>query len=923
MSKGPSDIFFEWLAARPDHARMAVAVDGDRLLAEMGLLAKETITDANGRAWRLVVFRGDDLTFRWTYRQARANDRVLVVLARGPVPGRKIDVSHITDILAANEGGPPLDLSVPAVFRRLCPKINFPVPELRQFKDALLEQVDAVPKAAEKIVERWGRPDDWGRGQLAALVLLSRHPDWVLSEIWPNELDPASAVAHGLRVLLLAPAKSADLPIIRQMLRDAIQPQVKDHFLWFELPVEQVAAYLLIRAFAQDAKLQNPTLQLAGLQVFPLDMPLDALESVAIAVIASLKADGKAWALVERRAETFVTPARSLKIAGLLPAEVSSQTVAALHPPILLFPHLRQGLVQFFARPMAGLAWTEGLRSHPALDANTIESGGRRRQCRAAASLAQHIDFIEARLKTVVPAFSHADAQLDWYIGTGHHRLELEAACALHDMHACDDEDLARAGQIYLYGSGEETSPSAGSLGCRIRQRLDELDQCLAKFVASDPAKFGNGARSVVGFLKSELQSDVTPILTGDSDSRVWVLIFDGMRYDTWENVVQPLLGEHFAISGQARFCVLPSYTQFARASLLAGSLPEIWAAGKPSASPDEASLFARNIGLAAHETKQKLRLLTDAETTKARGVLSFSDKTVKPLNILIYPISDTCHDYHGDLASFNNKIRREILGDPTAGIRGILDDLLRRIKPGDIVLATSDHGFVELPSNAAVVVSETEAASHGAILSDTVFYRYTKSFKPTQVNSLAVMAGGEQHYLCVGRGWLRREKVGTSVRYSHGGLSLSEVIVPAFKLQRVTEKVAAVELTGLPLAIVVEEDQEVEVPFTVRNKGNMNAEFELTVRTNLGEQVLEQSGSMSPASTRALKFQVRGNYRLRTTGEIDPAGTLTAVEFRLRHTDQHGELRDALDGTINLPAQVEAKKTKLDSDALAGFDDV
>jgi len=29
MTKSPSDVFFDWLAARPDHARVAVAVDGD------------------------------------------------------------------------------------------------------------------------------------------------------------------------------------------------------------------------------------------------------------------------------------------------------------------------------------------------------------------------------------------------------------------------------------------------------------------------------------------------------------------------------------------------------------------------------------------------------------------------------------------------------------------------------------------------------------------------------------------------------------------------------------------------------------------------------------------------------------------------------------------------------------------------------
>jgi hypothetical protein len=219
----------QWLSERPEQARLAVAVDGDRLLADAGVLGKETITDSQGRVWQLVVFRGDDLAFRLAYRKARIAQRVLIVLARSTDAQSKIDVSYVTDILSANEGGPPLDLSVPAVFRRLCPKINFPVAELRRFKDELLEGLEAVPKAADKIVERWGRPDDWGRGQVAALVLLSRHPDWVLSNIWPDETDPAAAVAHGLQVLLSVPQDSPDLPVIRELLQDAVYPQIREY----------------------------------------------------------------------------------------------------------------------------------------------------------------------------------------------------------------------------------------------------------------------------------------------------------------------------------------------------------------------------------------------------------------------------------------------------------------------------------------------------------------------------------------------------------------------------------------------------------------------------------------------------------------------------------------------------------------------
>src|SRR5205807_1261585 len=257
----------------------------------------------------------------------------------------------------------------------------------------------------------------------------------------------------------------------------------------------------------------------------------------------------------------------------------------------------------------------------------------------------------------------------------------------------------------------DELSPAPGSLGFRVRQRLDALDAELAKLVQADPARLAHDAKSIIGFLKVELAGKLTPILTGDSDRRIWVLIFDGMRYDTWEYVVQPLLGEHFTISGEPRFCVLPSYTLYARTSLLAGATASSWAASKSPASRDEATLFAKNIGLATHELKDKLRLVTDADTTKARAALGFTDKAAKPINILIYPISDECHDYRGDLASFNSKIRQDMLGDPTTGVRGVLDDLLRRVRPGDLIFATSDHGFIELPPESALVVSRAEIA--------------------------------------------------------------------------------------------------------------------------------------------------------------------------------------------------------------------
>jgi hypothetical protein len=47
----PVDVFTDWLSARPREARMAIAIDANRLVCESGLLGRNTVVDKNGREW--------------------------------------------------------------------------------------------------------------------------------------------------------------------------------------------------------------------------------------------------------------------------------------------------------------------------------------------------------------------------------------------------------------------------------------------------------------------------------------------------------------------------------------------------------------------------------------------------------------------------------------------------------------------------------------------------------------------------------------------------------------------------------------------------------------------------------------------------------------------------------------------------------
>lgn len=927
--KTPPELLLDWLAQQAKATRVAVVIDSDRFLADAKVLAKPAVVDPAGRDWHLAVFRGDDLAFRLRFRDASTKGRTLIVLSRGAETTEPIGVSCVADILAKDEADQPLDLSVTALFRRVAPKINFPVSELRRFRNELLARIGHVQEAADKLIHKWGKPDSWGRGQVASMVLLAHHPDLNLSDIWPDEMTPAEFLAHTVRLLVGLPQLRLQREIAAMVIHEAAREQVRDVLFWAESEPEELAAYLVLREFAGQAKLQNPSTQLAGLHLFSPQLPLSRMEPAAPGVIEVLKKQPKTWAAVNQCAEAFLTPKRAARVLELMPATANGISDAAVllkqECPAILRQQLVAALLAFFNQPQTqALSWVPAIEAHALLRAQELFSE-RARQCRAALNLFLRLYRIEQHLADTVPTFQHADALLDWYVGNRQHLLELGLSHAHHDLQLCADgeDELQEKGLNYLFGGPDELRPTTGSLKGRVLARLCQLDDVLAALVRAAPEQFGRGARSLRGFLRSKI--DIAQINAATLPGRVWVLVFDGMRLDTWETVVKPVLAEFFEIQDAPYFCVLPSYTEFARTSLLAGALPAEWKGFKGKFSDSEQQLFAVNMGLNAQGAKSKLRFVTEADTSKARAKLTFTDKDATLLNVLIYPISDdACHGFGGDLTSFNNKIRVDVVGNKNEGVRGILDDLLKRVGTQDTVVLSSDHGFVELLPSQAVQVSKAEADKANTTLEASVRWRYVEGFAPSQMpESVAVSAGSKKVWMAPARRWFQRQGTKDTPRYTHGGLSLAEVVVPGVVLRRVTEKEARVELIDLPGVIAADEDELFELPVSIRNSGNCEVEIKVRVLNNLGEELLALRSRLAPATTARETAPVLAKYKETSNREPDPGNTVMSVTVSLKHTDLQGEWRDAIDGLITIPVRVKPKPVKLETDALKGFDDV
>jgi hypothetical protein len=130
----------------------------------------------------------------------------------------------------------------------------------------------------------------------------------------------------------------------------------------------------------------------------------------------------------------------------------------------------------------------------------------------------------------------------------------------------------------------------------------------------------------------------------------------------------------------------------------------------------------------------------------------------------------------------------------------------------------------VELEDRYRIPIAEGEPESQ-------VFYRY--------LNDIAHPAGiivpysgkkwVENVTVIVGRAWFTREK-GRYTRYAHGGISLPEMVVPGILLHKLEAPEEIRLEISTPDRLRAQEDDEIEVPVTIRNAGASIVTIRVTI---------------------------------------------------------------------------------------------
>jgi hypothetical protein len=801
--------------AVPQGAKMALCFDPEGDLDNL-----EHVVDGAGRLWRILTYREDDLAFRLIIRELEAQgwNADSPVLIRVTMPEfvpltHQMNLSYLSDVLMRVEGE-PIDLRTDAVINfhtepAVWPE-NLQDHAVRISRD-LVGFLDGYRRMRRTIGNR-----PLGRHHVAAVLLLAKYRELNYQDLELPHAYPAEMIARFLTLAAEHQLDADDERLLWDVLTVTSHLSDLDHVKpWMAFPTGESLTLLALTDLLDSCGVQNAALSLSGLGLF--SRPVHDLMPILDQVRAHLKDKAHSWRHIVQQADQACTQDQAERAVSLLEAVIPPdqwmQLVRDDIPRIVVLALLLGYLDVRLAKdenatldmPASIPAWAE-----PWMHGWDVPHHDAPAEARAATLLRMfsRVVIIQCRLAATSPQANDIGALVNDYIESGDAYLELYLAFARKEADVIDDE--TRLGRLQVFFD---------NLQHRLLTRMQAFDTIAGELIRHDVQRYLQHPRSTVRFLKPVADR------VRHRRQRLFVWLFDGMRYDTWVEVIRPILTQNFAIEEEKPLLApLPTYTQLARKALFAGGYPDTaWKGFGGRFTPDEQILAARNFGLTSErEMKQETVFVDHADTDTGKEKLR--KLKVRQYNCLVFNISDdNLHIERGDLREINDKIRQKVERD-------VLPEMKRLVGPDDIIVITSDHGFVELADPQRISINEHEAESR-------VFYRYLYDLEHPAgvVVPYSGKKGLDRVTALIGRAWFSREK-GRYTRYAHGGVSLPEMVVPGVVLHKLVAPEEIRLAISSPERLRGREDEEIEIPVTIKNNGPSLVTLRVTIGQTSGK---------------------------------------------------------------------------------------
>ena len=885
--------YFEQRISRlPPQARLALVLDLP------GLLGLGEAVEIEGRRWTVCRYDGNDLAFRKAFGRYGPDDPCLVWvtcppgrlpstwLRAGSATRPTLDLSYLTDVVRRADA--ILDLSLLGVLRTFKPRETWPPEAVARFEPLLAAHLGVVLAAHTDLRRILGPGVPLDTHCLRALVLHALHPTIPVGDLTFRDPDLRQILTRYLRLLIQEEWDEEGLALLQEQARLAPGPSAEDLAPWFEAPPAGLALYLYLRRFLARQRVANIAAVTRGL--LPFDPhPLEPWVDFGL----RLWDDDPTWrkSLVVR-AEYALDEAELDEPLALLGAESLDELLAALadaETPAVVYGLGRRLLASVTSAEELGRLALTWARRRPPLAAVRLSAHGEAwpetvysSRARDLAGFLDELVFLFDRLTqqhhhepvldplgfpkpegSVEGAFPATASTrggepvegmspppglaglVDWYVERRLYDLEYAGARA--------DEALRR-----LAGLTEPLRPLLDQVRATVRNNLDCLDQELAHRIGENWRGYLNHPRLSSNVLRDTI---IKPRQSVSRESNTWIVVFDGMRYDSWERVIKPRLLERYSLDWERPYLsLLPSWTTIARTGLLAGKRPEGWRSYRGRVTLNQEMLAARLFGLSEAERKRRLRFYSGMESDRTQRQLD-RDKRF-PYNILVFNVSDdNLHAMRGDLVALNATVN--------SLLDGILETLDGLVQPDDTLIVTSDHGFVELePDQSVTIRDDTRWQRYVEGGPHPVHYRFIRGVeRPAGLADEEALTfeypnlRDSRFTVAIGRRWFAREGGRHTDRYTHGGLSLAEMVVPGAVLRPIVVPLVKLALESCPRALTVQEGEEAVIAFTLVSSGNRLAHFTLEVGANTARESRRQEGDLRPGQRLPVSYRFTPVY--------------------------------------------------------------
>jgi hypothetical protein len=262
------------------------------------------------------------------------------------------------------------------------------------------------------------------------------------------------------------------------------------------------------------------------------------------------------------------------------------------------------------------------------------------------------------------------------------------------------------------------------------------------------------------------------------SGRKAVIMVFDGLRTDAWDEFLRPVFEERFAlIESRPGSAILPTETQLSRKAISAGCLSHAFTSQREVTLLQE--WLQRQMGL-----KLRFDVVRDDDTLASGMTVRYvSDQ----LEYIVFNFTDKkLHNNNDELALIYGSTVQTIIREDVRGV-------LRELPDDALIFITSDHGFTAVPEKALPIPLEILADPHDVKFRNARTVAKLSGREAAQVvdfdvrqmgipQTSTVLANTAIHYLLFPRPGVtfkRPRSRHDPDRYSHGGLSLAECLVP------------------------------------------------------------------------------------------------------------------------------------------------